>query len=109
MGASCGPYSLEGAWCIALAKEHDKRFKKPKRCFEGCLPLVALLDAHIVVSPADVKLGEEHVPFQIAHEHVDVRQQVHIAYCPFVQLLVVLDGPQHTIFLFDEEEWGGIS
>ena len=50
--------TLEGSGGVGESKKHDGGFKQPFVGDEGCLPLVAILDSHVVVPPADVKLGE---------------------------------------------------
>ena len=51
----------------AKAKEHDGRFKKSFMDDESCLPLVTILNADIVVSPINIKLGEVVSIFQLVH------------------------------------------
>ena len=50
---------LECGWCIAEAKEHDGGFKESHGGDERRFPLVFLLDADVIVSPADIELGEQ--------------------------------------------------
>ena len=50
--------SLKSSRGIGKPKEHDGGFKQSFVGNEGCLPLVTVLDSYIVVSPANVKLGE---------------------------------------------------
>ena len=50
--------SLEHGRGIAKAKEHDGGFEESFVGDEGRFPLVAILDADIVVPPMDVELGE---------------------------------------------------
>src|SRR5882672_8826494 len=47
-------HHLECHRAVSETKEHDKRFKQASVCLKGCLPLVSILDPHIVVSPLDV-------------------------------------------------------
>ena len=49
---------LKYGGCIAEAKEHDSGFVETEESDESCLPLVRLLDPNIVISPANVELGE---------------------------------------------------
>ena len=51
--------SLEGGGSVAESKEHDGGFEESHGGNEGGFPLVFLLDANVVVSPANVKLGEQ--------------------------------------------------
>ena len=49
---------LECRWGIGESEEHHSWFKEAFMCDEGSFPLVAVLDANVVVPPEDVKLGE---------------------------------------------------
>src|SRR5882724_10485275 len=51
-------HCLECRWAVSETKEHDKRFKQALVCPKGRLPLVSILDSHIVVSPLDIQFGE---------------------------------------------------
>ena len=51
-------HRLEHRRAVSETKEHDKRFKQASVHPEGCLPLVSILDSHIVVSPSDLQFGE---------------------------------------------------
>ena len=51
-------HRLERRWAVSETKEHDKRFKQASVCLKGCLPLISILDSHVVVSPSDVQFGE---------------------------------------------------
>ena len=75
---------------------------------EGCLPLVAVLDLYIVVSPAYVKLGEDFSVSQFVYEVGDERKGVGVTDGVFVDIAVVLAGAKSIIFLFDEEEGGSL-
>ena len=49
---------LEHCWGVGESKAHYSWFKEALMCDKGSLPLVAIFDADVVVSPADIKLGE---------------------------------------------------
>jgi hypothetical protein len=100
--------ALEGGWCIALSKVHDLGLEEPFFCLEGSLPFIALLDAHIVVPPLYVKLGEQGVTLQFTCDAFNVWEWVGIADCPGVDWSVVLDGAEGAIFLFDHKSAHGI-
>ncbi|KAG6808320.1 hypothetical protein H0H92_004528 [Tricholoma furcatifolium] len=51
-------HGLEGGGAIGKAKEHGEQFEQSLIGPEGCLSLITLLDAHIVVTSANVQLGE---------------------------------------------------
>ena len=50
--------ALKSSRRVVETKEHNGRFEQSFVGDEGCLPLMSILDADIVVSPLDVKLGE---------------------------------------------------
>ena len=51
--------SLKGGGGVGEAEEHYGWFKESLVGDEGCLPLMAVLDSHIVVPPSYVELGED--------------------------------------------------
>ena len=51
--------SLERCRRVGESKEHHGGFEESFVCDEGSFPLVAIFDADIVVSPADIKLSEQ--------------------------------------------------
>ena len=51
-------HCLKGFWVIFQPKEHDQRFVQATICLKGCLPLISLFYAHIVVALANIKFGE---------------------------------------------------
>src|SRR5882724_11278895 len=51
-------HGLESGWAVGETEEHDQGFEKSSVCAESSLPLITFLDADIVVSPSDIKLGE---------------------------------------------------
>ena len=50
---------LEYGKGVIETKEHDSGFKQSLMGDEGCLPLMPILDADIIVSPSDIKLDED--------------------------------------------------
>ena len=50
---------LEHGQCITKSEEHDGGFKEFHGGDESCFPLVFLSNMDVVVSPVDVKLGEQ--------------------------------------------------
>src|SRR5882724_7341998 len=51
-------HHLECRWAVSETKEHGKKFEQASVCPKGHLPLVSILDSHVVVSPSDVQFGE---------------------------------------------------
>ena len=58
---------LERGWGIAKTKEHDGGFEESHGGDEGRFPLVFLSNANVVISPADVKLGEQGRLFHVVN------------------------------------------
>ena len=50
---------LEGGGRVGESKEHDSGFEQPLMGDEGCLPLMAIFDSYIVVSPMNVEFDED--------------------------------------------------
>jgi len=51
-------HCLKHSWGVGKAKEYDCQFKQSFTSFEGGFILVAFLDPNVIVSPANIKLGE---------------------------------------------------
>src|SRR5882672_9914189 len=47
-------HHLEHHRAVSETKEHDKGFEQASVRPKGCLPLVSVLDSHIVVPPSDI-------------------------------------------------------
>ena len=68
-------------------QEHDSGFKQSHGSNEGSLPLVLLLDADIVVSPANVEQGGL---LHVINEFRDKRERIGVLDCVGVQVVVIL-------------------
>ena len=84
--------SLEGGGGIAEPKEHDSGFKESHGGDESGLPLIFLLDANVVVSPTNVKFGEQGGFFHVVDEFRDQGERIGISDGVGVQVAVVLAG-----------------
>ena len=77
---------------------------------ESGFPLVSILDSDIVVSPLDVKFGEDFCPLEFINEVGNEWKGVCITDCVFVNIAVILTRAEVTILLFSKEEgrclWG---
>jgi len=91
---------------VALAKEHYGRFVEPVRSSESSLPLVGLLDSNIIVSPSNIKFREIMAVFESIDEIGDTRKGVSVLNHVRVDILIVLAGTEHSIFLRDKEKRG---
>ena len=63
--------SLEGGGSVAEPKEHDGGFEESHGGNESGFPLVFLLDANVVISPTNVKFGEQGGFFHVINEFGD--------------------------------------
>jgi hypothetical protein len=64
-------HGLESAREVGEAEKHDQWLEQAIFGFEGCLVLVPFLDVYIVVSPANIKLGEDVHIFELCDEFWD--------------------------------------
>ena len=71
---------------------------------KGCLPLMAILDSHIVVSPTNVEFCEDSGISQFVDEIGDEGKGVGVTDSMFVDVAVILARAKSSILLFDEEE-----
>jgi hypothetical protein len=62
--------------------------------------------SYVVVSPADVELGEQAGSSDSCDEFGDEWEWCSVSAGPFVKLPVVLHWSELSVFLFDKEEWG---
>ena len=100
--------ALEGSGGVGEPEEHYSGFKKSFMGDEGCFPLVTVLDLYIVVPPLNVKFGEDLGILQFVYEVGDEGKGVGVANGVFIDVVVVLEGVESSIFLFDEKEGGGL-
>ena len=103
----CVHERLECRRGVGKPEEHDQRFEQPSVTDEGCLPLVSFFDSDVIVTPADIELGE--IPS--TSEPIDyIRcewERIPVLNGDVVKFPVVLNEPQFPVFLFDEEDWRG--
>ena len=98
--------SLECGRGVAKAEEHDGGFEESFVGNEGCFPLVAILDADVVISPMNIEFGEVMSIFQLIHKVGNEGKRVSVAGSVFIEVLVILAGVEFTVFLLDKEEGG---
>ena len=101
---------LEGGGRIGETKEHYGWFEESLMSNESSFPLVPIFDLDIVISPTDVKFGEDLCPLEFIDEVGNEWKGVCVTDCVFVNISVVLTGVEATILLFNKEErrclWG---
>src|SRR5258707_8002150 len=99
-------HHLEGHRGVAQSKEHDHWFKQASVSPECSLPLIALLDLHVVEPPAEVKYSEELSTMEAGQDIRNEGEGVGVLDHDLIQLLIVLYEAKRTILLLDEEHRG---
>src|SRR5258708_829385 len=99
-------HCLEHCRGVAQSEEHDSWFEQTSVSLECSLPLIALLDPHIVEPPTEVKYGEELGTMEVGQDIRDEGEGVGVLDCDLVQLPIVLYEVKQTILLLDEEHRG---
>jgi len=99
-------HHLEHCRGVAQSKEHDSWFKQASVSPECSLPLITLLDLHIVEPPAEVEYGEELGTTEVGQDIGDEGEGVGVLDHDLIQLLIVLYEAKQTILLLDEEHRG---
>ena len=75
---------------IAKPKKHDSGFKEAERSDERCFPLVFLSDANVVISPSNIKLGEQCGVFHVIDQFRDEGERIPIANSVGIEVSVIL-------------------
>ena len=83
-------HSLECCGGVAQSEEHDSWFKQASVGSECGLPLIALLDLHVVEPPAEVEYGEELGAMEAGQDIRDKGEGVGVLDSDLVQLPIVL-------------------
>jgi hypothetical protein len=101
-------HHLEGGWRIGKAKEHHCWLEKPFWGEKGSFPFVAMFDMNIIISPTDIKFGEQGASAEAIYSLGNKGGNVSVFLSPFVDWAIVLHWSQLSIFLFNKEEIGYI-
>src|SRR5258708_3615431 len=91
---------------VAQSEEHDHWFKQALVSLECSLPLIALLDPHIVEPPAEVEYSEELSTMEVGQDIGDEGEGVGVLDHDLIQLPIVLYEAKQTILLLDKEHRG---
>ena len=75
---------------IAEPKEHYSRFKEAKQSDERSFPLVFLPDVNVVISPSNIKLGEQCRVFHIINQLRDEGERIPVANGVGVEIAIIL-------------------
>jgi hypothetical protein len=102
-------HGLEGGRGVGESEEHHHWFEESSVCFECGLPLVAIVDADVIVPPVDIKLRKERRSTTVhsrepIHEFAYQGEWGSVSDGECIQFAVVLDGSEIAVLLLDEEE-----
>jgi len=97
---------LEGGGTVSHSEEHYERFEEAAIGTDGCLPFVSGLDSYVIETLPDIKLCEVLGSAELGDEFRDEGEGVPVLDGHSVQRAIVLDQPEQTILLFNEEYWG---
>ncbi|KAG5349138.1 hypothetical protein C0989_005657 [Termitomyces sp. Mn162] len=98
-------HGLEGGWAVGETKEYNKWLKQSLVGLEGHLPLISLLNVHIVVTLLDVQLSEVLHTLEVVDELGDEGERVAILHYHGIEYSIVLYQSEGAILLFDKEDW----
>ena len=102
--------SLEGGRGIGETEEYYSWFKESLMSDKSGFPLMSVLDSDIVISPTDIKFGEDLCPLEFINEVRNEWEGVCVADCVFINVVVILIGAEATVLLLNKEEkrclWG---
>jgi len=99
-------HSLEGSRTVGHSKEHHERFEEATVGAEGHLPFISRLDTYIIEIPLDVKFCEVLSSTELGDKFGDEGEGISVLNGYGIQHTIVLDQPEQTIFLFNEEHKG---
>jgi len=99
-------HSLEGSGTVGHFEEHHKRFKEAAVGAEGCFPFISGLDVYIIETLVDVKFCEVLGFAELRDKFRNEGERVFVLDSYSVQRTIVLDQPEQTIFLLNEEYRG---
>ena len=99
---------LKGRRGVAEPKEHHSGFKETERSDEHCFPLVFLPDANIVITPANIKLGEQCRVLHVIDQLRDEWERIPVANCVGVEILIVLAWLQGSVLFGYKEKRRGL-
>jgi len=101
-------HHLKGSGGIGQSEEHDRWFEEALWGEECRFPFISLFDTNIIVSPTYVKFGEEGAAGETINSLGNERGDIPVLLGLLVDRSVVLDQAELSVFLFNEEEVGGV-
>jgi len=99
-------HSLENSETVGHSEEHHERLEETVVGVEGCFLFISGLDTYVIETPSDIKSCEVPSSVELGDEFGDEREGVPVLDSYSIQHAIVLDQPERTIFLFNEEHRG---
>jgi len=94
---------LEGSRAVSHSEEHHEGFEEAVIGVEGHFPFISGLDAYIIEAPANIEFCEVFSFTELGDKFGDKGERISVLDGHSVQHVVVLDQPEQTIFLLNEE------
>ena len=88
---------------IDKAERHDSIFIRTIACSECCLGDILFMNANLMITHTEVKLGEYLSALKLLEKLIDLGKWVLVLYCFLVQWTVVDTKPVHAILLLDKK------
>jgi len=99
-------HSLEGGRTVGHSEEYHERFKEAAVNAEGHFLFISGLDVYVIETPVDIQFCEVSGSTELGDEFGDEREGIPVLDGHGVQRTIVLDQPERTIFLLNEEHRG---
>ena len=99
---------LKSRRSVTEPKEHYSGFKEAERSDERCFPLVFFPDANVIITPSNVKLGEQCRVLHIVDQFRDDRERIPVANSVGVEISIVLAWSQGSILFGYKEKRRGL-
>jgi len=97
---------LEDDGTVGHSEEHHKRFEEATVDAEGYFPFISRLDAYVIKTLVNVKFCEVLGSAELGNGFGDERKRISVLDGYGIQRIIVLDQPEQTIFLLNEEHRG---
>ena len=97
-------HGLKSCWQVGESKVHYSRFKKTVSGFEHRFLFISFMNAHVIVSPSNVKFGVYVRVAQISDEIGNQQEWVLVSNCDGVDLPVILYQSHFSVLFVNEEK-----
>ena len=93
---------------VAEPKEHYSWFKEAERSDEHRFPLVFLPNANVVITPSNIKLGEQSGVLHIIDQLWNEGERIPIVNGVGIEISIILAWSQGAVFFGHKEERRGL-